>query len=123
MATNTATPSTIPMTVSSERTACFFRYGQLISRSSRMPLPPCVADDLPVADRDGSLARLRHVRVVRHDENRGTKGRVKIAHESQNLGASLRVQVPGRLIRQEDRRIYRERARNGDPLALPAGQF
>src|SRR4051794_21842037 len=41
MATNTATPSTIPSTVRPDRTTCLRRYGQLISANSRIrDFPP-----------------------------------------------------------------------------------
>ena len=71
MATNTATPSTMPTTVSSERTACFFRYGQLMSRSSRMHpyrlTSPTIFPSRIVMVRWQVCG---HVRVVRDDENR-----------------------------------------------------
>ena len=65
----------------------------------------------------------RHVRVVRDDENRRAERDVQIADEPQNVGAGLRVEIACRLVRQQDRRIHRQRARNGDALALSARQL
>ena len=48
---------------------------------------------------------------------------VQIADEREDLVAGVRVEVAGRLVGQDDRRVDRQRARDGHPLALAAGQL
>ena len=47
----------------------------------------------------------------------------RLGEEGHDLDAGLRVEVAGRLVGQQDRRIVHERARDRDALALAAGQL
>src|SRR5918993_791246 len=48
---------------------------------------------------------------------------MQVGDEAQNLGAGLRVEIAGRLIRQKYRGINGQRSRNRDALALAAGEL
>ena len=48
---------------------------------------------------------------------------MQIAYEPQDLGAGLSIEISRRFIREQNRGIDRQRARNGDALALPARQL
>ena len=48
---------------------------------------------------------------------------VQIANQRENLLAGVRVEIAGRLVGEQDRRIDRQRARDRDALALAAGQL
>jgi hypothetical protein len=48
---------------------------------------------------------------------------VKFAEEIEDLAAGLRIEVSGRLVGEEERRLVDECPRDGDALALTAGQL
>ena len=48
---------------------------------------------------------------------------MQIADQAQDLGAGVSVEVAGRLVGEQDRRIDRQRAGDGDALALAAGEL
>ena len=58
------------------------------------------------------------VRVVRDDENRRSERDVQIAHQPQNVGPGLRVEIARRLVGEQNGRIHRQGARNRDALSL-----
>ena len=76
MPTNTATPSTMPAVVSSVRSTCLRKYGQLI-RAGGASLQDVVGD-AAVAERHDALAASRDVHVVRHDDDRGAEAGVQV---------------------------------------------
>ena len=47
----------------------------------------------------------------------------KLLHDLQYLADHFRVECRGRLVKQHDIRVHRERARNGDSLLLTAGKL
>src|SRR6185295_17015421 len=125
----TATPRTMPAVVSAVRSTWRRKYGQLISRS-RIILPSGltagaadVFDDAAVAQGDGALAALRHGHVVRDDDDRRAEAGVQVADQRENLLAGARVEVAGRFVGEQDRRIDRQRARDRDALPLAAGEL
>src|SRR6185436_3354808 len=129
MPTKTATPRTMPAVVSAVRSTWRRKYGQLISRS-RIILPSGltagaadVFDDAAVAQGDGALAALRHGHVVRDDDDRRAEAGVQVADQRKNLLAGARVEVAGRFVGEQDRRIDRQRARDRDALPLAAGEL
>ena len=75
----------------------------------------------PVADRDRPAGVGRHCRVVRDHHDREA-GRVQLVEQFHQRGRVPRVQVPGRLVAQQQARPVHQRPRYRDPLALPAGQ-
>ena len=127
MPTNTATPSTMPAVVSTVRRMCLRKYGQLIRRSRIMRRrdrrSPDVLDDAAVAQRDRPAAALGDVHVVRHDHDGRAEPGVQIADQREDLLAGVRVEIAGRFVGEQNRRIDRQRARDRDALALAAGQF
>src|SRR5213080_4144040 len=109
MPTNTATPSTMPAVVRIVRSTWRRKYGQEISRS-RITSGSClnaphVLDDAAVAERDRALAAVRHVHVVRDDDDGGAESRVEIANQREDLFAGVRVEVARRFVGEEDWRI------------------
>ena len=57
------------------------------------------------------------------DDNDRVPRLVKTSEDAHDFRAGLRVEVPGRLVREKDRRIVDERPGDGDALALAAGQL
>src|SRR5690348_14300790 len=130
MPTKTATPSTMPAVVSSVRRTCLRKYGQLISLKSDMLTtrgtrrrPAHVFDDAAVAERDRPLAAPCDAHVVGDDDDRRLQAAVKIADEREDLLARARVEVAGRFVGEQDRRVDRQRARNGDALTFAAREL
>ena len=76
----------------------------------------------PVADFYGSAAAVGYAGIVRDHDNRPA-GRVEFVQHLQNELAGLAVEVAGRLVREQDRRIVDQRAPDGDALLLTAGEF
>jgi N-methylhydantoinase A len=86
-------------------------------------LPGAVFHDMPVAQRDHARATLRHVDIVSHDQYGRAEPLVQIPYQRQYFRTRVCVQITGRLIRQQDRRINGERASNGAALAFAAGKL
>src|SRR3989442_5257532 len=61
--------------------------------------------------------------VVRHDDDRLSELLVEAAEQVEDLLSSLRVELPGWLVRQEERRVVREGHSHGDPVLLAAPQL
>ncbi len=61
--------------------------------------------------------------VVRHDDDRLPELLVEATEQVEDLLSSLRVELPGWLVRQEERRVIREGHSDGDPLLLAAAQL
>ena len=57
------------------------------------------------------------------DEHDGVARLVEALEERHDLDAGLRVEVAGGLVGEQDRRIVHQRARDGDALALAAGEL
>ena len=60
---------------------------------------------------------------LRGDEDDGVAGLMKPLEQRHDLEAGLGLEVAGRLVGQQDRRVVHERARDGDALALSARQL
>ena len=63
------------------------------------------------------------VRVVRHHDDRLLELLVQPLQQRQHLARRLRVEVAGRLVGEQQRRIGDDGARDRDALLLPAGQL
>src|SRR5690606_37523538 len=81
-----------------------------------------VLDDFAVAQPDDALAVRRDVGLVRDDDDRLTVG-VQLVEQREDLDRRLRVEVAGRLVREQDRRPRHARPRDRAPPALPAGEL
>ena len=66
---------------------------------------------------EGAVGVRRHIGLVRHEHDR-VAGFMEASEQSHNLGAGLRIEVPGRLVGKKNRRIVHERARDRHALAL-----
>src|SRR2546422_6115771 len=64
-----------------------------------------------------------HACVMRHDDNRLFELLVEATEQVEDLLPSLRVELPGRLVGQEERRIVREGHSDRDPLLLAPAQL
>ena len=61
------------------------------------------------------------VGVVRREADRGSVGMELVEHLHHG-GATLRVEVAGRFVGEQNRRAARERSRDGDELLVSAGK-
>ena len=75
--------------------------------------------DPAVANRDHAMGVGGDVGFVR-DEDDGVAGAVQAIEERHDFDAGLRIEVAGRLVGEQDRRVVDQRARDGDALALTA---
>src|SRR5438132_6121299 len=64
----------------------------------------------------------RHIILMRDNDDRVAMV-VQVAEEVEDLAAGLRVEVAGRLVGQQQRRLVHQRAGDGDALALSSGQL
>ncbi len=95
-----------------------------IPPSSRLPRRrPLRRRHAPIHDAHDAIALVRDARIVRDDEECGASLLVLAAQERKDLAGSFRVEIPGRFVRENKRRLMREGSRDRDPLRLPAGQL
>ena len=80
---------------------------------------PFVARHKPIANPDNASRVLSHVLLMRHDKKR-VPFPGEFFKQLENFFASARVEVSGRLVREHNRRIVHESARDGDTLVLQA---
>src|SRR5581483_1786961 len=79
-----------------------------------------ITDDVPVLDTEDAICEFFDARVVRHDQHAACRvlgNPCKYCHDS---AAVFSVQRGGRLVRENDRWISNDRARDGDTLLLAA---
>src|ERR1022692_641449 len=130
-ATNAPTPRTVPSMVSPARPGrCTIPAtasavaSRAVSRGNGRPvrdLRMIGLDSLgqhPVADRDRPAGVGRHCCVMRDHHDRET-GRVQLVEQFHERGRVPRVQVPRRLVAQQQAWPVYQRPRYRDPLALP----
>src|SRR5215472_7240459 len=134
-ATNAPTPRTVPSMVSTARPGrCTMpaTASAAASRAASRGDPRPVEGDLPMTDLDTfgqkSIADSNRppgvggdARVVRYHHDR-EPGRVELVEHFHERGRVARVQVPRRLVAQQQARPVHQRPRNRDPLGLPARQ-
>ena len=65
----------------------------------------------------------RHLHIVRDDDDRRAEACVQIANEAEDVFAGVRVEIAGRLVGEQNRRIDRQRACDRDALPFAAGQL
>ena len=81
-----------------------------------------VALDQSVAQMHGAARVRGDVPLVR-DENDGVAALVKVLEQRHDFFAGFGIEIAGRFVRQNDRRIVHQRAGDGDALALAAGKL
>src|SRR5690242_16337864 len=77
-----------------------------------------LVDDLAVGEEDDAIGVTGGDGVVRDHHDRLPQVGDCLAHELEYLGTRLRVEVPGRLVGEDDLRTAHERSRYGDALLL-----
>src|SRR5713101_3923965 len=83
----------------------------------------CILPQLAVAELQRALGVLRDVVLMRHKHHRQPLLLVQPLQDVHDLYRRAAVEVPGRLIRQQDRRPVHQRPGDGHPLLLPAGEL
>src|SRR5690606_5751194 len=83
------------------------------------PLQRLLVDDPPVEHVDLAVRVIRVARIVRDHADRRAVG-VQLGEERHHRLAVLRVEVTGRLVREQDRRLADQRTRDRDALLLTA---
>ena len=78
--------------------------------------------DLSVSEVNRPMRERGDVGFVRDQDDR-VAGGVQTCEQRHDFRAGLRIEVAGRLVGQQDRRIVHERAGDRDALALPSGQL
>src|SRR4051794_14533317 len=90
---------------------------------------PCIAAsgrlrsvglDAAGAEADGAVAALREMRIVGHEHERRAAVALQREEQVDDRVAGLVVEVAGRLVGNENRRVRRDRPSNGDALLLAA---
>src|SRR6266404_914979 len=93
------------------------------SLRSFVPATTFVAGEPPVLELDDALAHLvHHLAVVRHHQNRRAAA-VDAVEKLHDPDGGVGVEVAGRLVADEKRRVVDERARDRDALLLAAGKL
>ncbi len=70
-----------------------------------------------------SLGARRGPRVVRHEQNRLSQALLQLGQEIQNILGRAGIQVAGRFVGHDQRRIGDNGAGNADTLLLSAGEL
>ncbi len=84
---------------------------------------PAVGDDQAVAQEHDAIGDRGGARVVRHDHDRLAEVGRRLAHELEDLGARLGVEVARRLVREDDSGLVDEGACDRDALLLAAREL
>src|SRR5919108_2420149 len=101
------------------------RFGQRGELVVRVP-PACdgpVGHDVAVAERHHARAVFGDVHLVRDEHDRDAALLVQPLKNAHHFDAGFRIEVPGRLVGEENRRVVHERACDRHTLLLPAGQL
>src|SRR5437762_10603145 len=93
-----------------------------IESPARLLLHPLVLKHLAVANMDDAVRAGRDIMLV-SDQNDGVANRLQTIEEVHNFHAGGRVQVPGGLVRQNNRRVVYQSPRDGHALPLSSGKF
>src|SRR5262249_21362568 len=90
--------------------------GSAASSSSAPPGHRLVGYHLTVAERDHPRAVFRDVRLVRNQHHGDSALFVQALEDAHHFDAGFRVEVSGRLVGQQNRRVVDQRARDRDAL-------
>src|SRR5258705_2858394 len=133
MTMTAATPMIMPSAVSAVRMA--FRRSALTATTNvirnDMPAPlrdaaaldGAVVAHQSVAERNHARAVFGDVRLVRHEDDGDAALDVEALEDAHHLDARLRVEIAGRLVGEQQRRVVHQRPRDGDRLWLAAGEL
>src|SRR6185436_2354022 len=128
--TTEATPMTTPSIVSAARRRLVRRRESASRRSSRAfirrvaaaPSRGRAVREPPVADVDLASRRRRNLGVVGDQDDRAA-GAMELAEQPENFLPGGGVEVPRRLVREDQGRVGDDRPRDRDSLLLAAGQL
>src|SRR5258705_13934259 len=133
MAMTAATAMSMPSAVSAGRMA--FRRSALTATTNvirnDMPAPlrdaaaldGAVVGHQSVAERNHARAVFGDVRLVRHEDDGDAALDVEALEDAHHLEARLRVEIAGRLVGEQQRRVVHQGPRDGDTLLLAAGEL
>jgi hypothetical protein len=76
----------------------------------------------PILEPENSIRNVFGTRIVRHDQDRATLVSHDVVQHHQHLLPMVRVEIPRRLVGQDDDRVVDESSRHRDPLLLPSGK-
>src|SRR5918998_2687038 len=141
------TPSTMPTAVSRVRCALTRRFRRLRPekrRSFTLPLPsalglrlqrldtlqdfiligvPGLVHHVTVGEEDGPVGGGGGTRVVGHHEYGLIEAGRRLLEQPEHLAPGPRVQVPRRLVGEDDVGAFDQGPRDGHPLLLPTGEL
>src|SRR4051812_4163718 len=113
-----ATPIVMPRIVSPERSLLAATPASAMRRISG----PLIAHHQAVTEADRAPRPRRDVLLVGDDHDRPA-GFVEVLEDVEHLRRGVRVEVAGRLVGEDDRRVGDDRAGDRDPLLLAAGEL
>ena len=90
---------------------------------SRLVLARPLLTDAAVADVDDPVGDLRRRRVVTHEDRRRSDLPDELGQEREDVACSLLVEVAGRLVRDEELRLVRQRGAERDALLLASREL
>src|SRR5438094_6990969 len=82
-----------------------------------------IAADKTVAECDDARRVLGDVGLVRHERDADAALDVQLLKDAHHLDAGARVEVAGRLVGEQQRRVVHQRAGDGDALLLPTREL
>ena len=83
----------------------------------------CIDDHFAINQHERAPGPLGDFHVVRHQDHRQMRFAVELAEQLHDLATRARVQIPGRLIAEENRRPIDQGAGDGHALLLPTGKL
>src|SRR5207247_8310545 len=116
---NAMTAVAIPSIVSTVRSRCRNTFLRTILTS--FTAAPSL--ELALVEVAHDVRPLDRVRIVRHHHDGLLEFLVQPLEQREHLFGGLAIEVTGRLVRHEDRRVGRDGARDGDTLLLAAGEL
>ena len=100
-----------------------FRRSRLRQTSGRNFMRPPPSTSTPLSRCSVRCARVGRVRVVRDHDDRLAVLAVERLQQVEDLVAGLAIEVAGRLVAEQQRRVGDDRARDADALLLAAGEL
>ena len=86
-------------------------------------LRPLIPDDPAIMQSNDPVAETRRLRVMRHHEKCAAVFLLELVEKAKDLLSGGGVEIARGLIAQQQGRTKDQRARDGDSLALSAGEF
>ena len=97
--------------------------GRSVAQSTVTARSVCAADDAAVAKRDRHVGDRGDLGIVGDEDERRPARAVDLEQQVDDVAAGRAVEVAGRLVGQQDRRVVGERARDRDALLLAAREL